>query len=1039
MGDEARLSGQHMKGMRKVGRTRVYAVGAALLLWSATAAAGPLFEAPDRPLSPEQTRRLQSDPLVVPGRYRLARMDRDEILRSLEVNLPLVFNLFSDVEMRADVQKVKELAGGSSFISGSLEDGGHFTVFLHESGIVRGELHSIRGVFTLKSQGHDYSQVLIKQADLSELPRCGNEAVEHLENHDMGTDWIPASAGITGNESVTKKHHLIPKKTGISSKQAANTVDVLVVYTQRVEDHEGGPTQVRAAIENEVAKMNQVLDNSRLSYRQIKLVHMEKVDYAQRDSVFIDINNLTHKSMDNYNDNDFSALDEVHELREKHQADLVHLFVEEARGACGIASGTYALYQNKFIEQHICQGSLTPSACLELERRKEWKSLKSFSASAIKCTNYTFAHELGHTLGLWHDRADYNWDPSRAEDSGPFRPYAFGHENLNFTEKCQITVMSAGNKCINEGIYGQIRVPYFSNPDLFFPIPDGHSSSSFDTNTPMGVPGDEYTIDLDGPVNASKAVDDVWDIVASLSDPIDDPPPTIGACFDGTPANALSSLDGRTIEIPPEGGTRELIVSFPVADGCSNVRPEARSSDAFISSNVEILRQGEYRLVISTSPDDRYSCAALSGRVTVDVPGVSHINPAHITVTQESSNAFCRSVAQLPEDSVALDLSGQNSLASLQLAGGMFARFTELESMDLSRNRLRTIYRGVFEGLEELLDLDLSENVITLVAPSVFEDIPNLANLDLSHNQLEEFDDNLFPILPDGAAYALTHLDLSHNRLQSIPFLSVLWNLETLNLSDNRISDEIYRSTFFGKESLKELNLSRNAITRLDDQSFHGNGELAFLWLHSNDITNVHSGAFEGLSELQALSLSRNQLTELPEATLADLTALEHLWLYRNRLTDLPAGLFSGLSSLRTLSLSGNQLTSVPDGLFSDLAALEQLWLLDNGITAIASGTFEGLSSVLSLSLSGNQLTSLPNRSFSDTPNLEALWLYGNGISEIASNAFEGLSNLRYLDISNNPLSESLPASVCSFLDGVDTLRAEGVDLDAVCPQWAWP
>ena len=994
------------------------------LLVGSLAGADPLFEVAERSLNSEELKRLRSDDLVVPGRYRLVRLDREDLTRTIEPGSPLDFNLFADLGVRASVESSRRLDSGSVFHYGTLEDGGHFTLLIHRTGIVRGEIHSLDGTYTIRSQNDDYGQVLVQQQDLSGVELCGNESED-----------VQIDAGMAPNERTISFEAKTPETMSMANRKQAidsETVDVLVVYTQRVEDHEGGSAQVKATIENEVAKMNQFLENSDLAHRQINLAHMEKVDYVQTgEYIGRDLDILMFTAADNYDDRDYSALDEVHELREKYQADLVHLLFKEAHGACGVAS-RYTAYQDKWIERVICPGSSNPSDCLLSERKKEWRKRRSFSVSSIKCAGgHVFAHELGHTFSLWHDRGDYNWDyVEDIEGDGPFRPYAFGYENPDFTEFCQSTVMDS-TVCDQGGVLA----PNFSNPDLFFPRPDRQYSSSFSTNTPMGVPGDEYTIDLNGPVNASRAIDEVWDIVASLSDPIDDPPPTIGACFDGTPANALSSLDGRTIEIPPEGATRELIVSFPVADGCSNVRPQARSSDTFISSHVEILRQGEYRLVISTSPDDPYSCGTLSGQVTVYVPGVSHIDPAHITVTQESSNAFCRSVAQFPEDSIALDLSGQNRSSSLQLAGGMFARFTELESLDLSRNRLGTIYRGVFEGLEELLDLDLSENVITLVAPSVFEDIPNLENLDLSHNQLEEFDDNLFPLLDSEDGYALTHLDLSHNRLPSVPFLTVLWHLETLNLSDNRISGEIYRSTFFGKESLKELNLSRNAITRLDDQSFHGNGKLTYLWLHSNDITNVHSGAFEGLSKLRALSLSRNELVELPEATFADLTALEHLWLYRNRLTDLPAGLFSGLSNLTTLSLSGNQLTSLPEGLFSDLAALEQLWLLDNGITGISSDTFEGLSNVLSLSLSGNDLTGLPGRAFSKTPNLEALWLYGNGISDIASNAFDGLASLRYLDISNNPLPEPLPASVCSFLRGVERLRAEGVEMDTVCPQ----
>ena len=49
----------------------------------------------------------------------------------------------------------------------------------------------------------------------------------------------------------------------------------------------------------------------------------------------------------------------------------------------------------------------------------------------------------------------------------------------------------------------------FSNPDLQL----GSEEVGYD---PAGVAGEEWTTDLDGPVNASRAIDDVWGIVANL-------------------------------------------------------------------------------------------------------------------------------------------------------------------------------------------------------------------------------------------------------------------------------------------------------------------------------------------------------------------------------------------------------------------------------------------------------------------------------------------------------------------------------------------
>ena len=69
--------------------------------------------------------------------------------------------------------------------------------------------------------------------------------------------------------------------------------------------------------------------------------------------------------------------------------------------------------------------------------------------------------------------------------------------------------MAYNDQCEDEGYGPIVQAPMFSNPDLQL----GREEVGFD---PAGVPGDEWTVELDGPVNASRAIDDVWDIVANL-------------------------------------------------------------------------------------------------------------------------------------------------------------------------------------------------------------------------------------------------------------------------------------------------------------------------------------------------------------------------------------------------------------------------------------------------------------------------------------------------------------------------------------------
>lgn len=574
------------------------AVLTALLLagWAPTSHGAPVLATSDRPLGAPELERIESNPLVVPGRYRLARLDRGALTTALRNGGPLVLNLFQDSELTGLVGNLKVLDSGSKFATGVLAGGGHFSLLLHASGIVRGEFHAPGRVYILASARADSDHVLIREEDHSGVPLCYHDT--------RAQPGVPA-------HSVRGARHETPGRSGLptnvsSALSAVDTevataamLDVLVVYTQRVEDHLGGLTEVEAAIENEMAKTNQVLENSALAHRQMRLAAVHKVDYVQEDGgLGVDRLNLVGTTD--------GPLDGVHRLRQRHRADLVHLFVRDIIGSCGQASAT-SLYVKRWLEPSCAQHA-NPARCVEIGFRGRWRSNNSLSVSSIKCLlNYAFTHELGHSLGLWHDRAAYTWyDDDVEQGHHPLRPYAFGHQNgLHYDgpDTCQLTVMSYGRDCIANGITGQLTVPYFSNPDLFYPRPD-HPPEFFDEETPMGVPGDEYTIDLDGPVDASRAIDDVWDIVASLSelgspmasdtplppaeltvggDPLQVDLDTLFVTGDGgtltyaaessDPAIAAVGVDGSTLQIDPKSaGTAAVTITATADNGDQAVR-----------------------------------------------------------------------------------------------------------------------------------------------------------------------------------------------------------------------------------------------------------------------------------------------------------------------------------------------------------------------------------------------------------------------------------------------------------------------------------
>jgi len=59
---------------------------------------------------------------------------------------------------------------------------------------------------------------------------------------------------------------------------------------------------------------------------------------------------------------------------------------------------------------------------------------------------------------------------------------------------------------------------------------------------------------------------------------------------------------------------------------------------------------------------------------------------------------------------------------------------------------------------------------------------------------------------------------------------------------------------------LKELNLSSNKLTLLDNKPFEGLTKLTELYLSWNNLTSLDNKPFEGLTSLRALCLFDNKL-----------------------------------------------------------------------------------------------------------------------------------------------------------------------------------
>jgi len=160
---------------------------------------------------------------------------------------------------------------------------------------------------------------------------------------------------------------------GETGADSGFTLDVMVVYTPAARLAAGGTTAMMALADLVLAETNIAFSNSGVIPR-VRLVHTEEVNYTESGSYSTDLNRLK--------DTADGFMDDIHTLRDTHGADMVSLFVEGG-SLCGLAFTMTNPFLNTF-------------------------ELFAFSVVRRDCAegNITFPHEIGHNMGLKHDRTD---------------------------------------------------------------------------------------------------------------------------------------------------------------------------------------------------------------------------------------------------------------------------------------------------------------------------------------------------------------------------------------------------------------------------------------------------------------------------------------------------------------------------------------------------------------------------------------------------------------------------------------------------------
>jgi hypothetical protein len=185
---------------------------------------------------------------------------------------------------------------------------------------------------------------------------------------------------------------------------------------------------------------------------------------------------------------------------------------------------------------------------------------------------------------------------------------------------------------------------------------------------------------------------------------------------------------------------------------------------------------------------------------------------------------------------------------------------------------------GPLADLPMVRTLQLRDNRIATLAG-----IPSdcrWTHLDLGDNALTDLE-------AVTACRALRKLIVDRNRLEALPALQPLQELETLDARLNVIADV---RRLEGHPALREVQLYDNRLT-------------------------VAAG-LAGMPWLERLTLSNNALTTL--ADLSALPALKRLDVASNRLERLDPAWLAGFPNLRRVDVSGNPLRTIPDGFVRD-------------------------------------------------------------------------------------------------------------------------
>ena len=302
----------------------------------------------------------------------------------------LTVNLFPDVRVPAVLDRVEEAWGGGHVWVGHVatrpEEEVIFSVF---EDALTGTVNYQDRLFQIHYRGGGV--VTVTEADENRAPACAT-----TDAHAVAKDPTPIPLGNAG-------------------RAASPDVDVMVVYTTKAKNANGGSTGMNSLINLGVTETNNGYSNSQVEQRIVLVHSAELVGYVENGNFGTELDRLT-RTGDGW-------IDEIHGWRDTYGADIVTEIIASG-SSCGIA----------WLMTHISL-SFEDSA---------------FNVVADGCFTgyYSFGHELGHNMGCAHDRQNASVG---AHD------YSYGYRTGGSPNYRTVLAYSPGS-----------RVNRYSNPNITY-------------------------------------------------------------------------------------------------------------------------------------------------------------------------------------------------------------------------------------------------------------------------------------------------------------------------------------------------------------------------------------------------------------------------------------------------------------------------------------------------------------------------------------------------------------------------------------------